>query len=66
MVAAQVTDASERGTSQLIGGLLVFALAPIGLAIGYASTAIQWATTCLLAATGSVLTVSGIWNLIKR
>ena len=63
---AQMPDAGERGISQLIGGLMVFGLALGGLAIGYASTAIQYATTGILVAAGFVLAVSGLWTLIRR
>jgi hypothetical protein len=64
--AAQMTDANERGTSQLIGGLMVYGLALGGLGIGYSSAMIQWVSTGVLAVIGSVLTVSGLWALIKR
>lgn len=63
---AQTPSAIEQGFSNLIGGFLVFGLAAVGLAIGYASTSIQWATTGVLATTGSLLTVSGIWALVTR
>ena len=63
---AQIPNTNDTGISYLIGGLLVFGLAAGGLVIGYASTAIQWAITGALATTGLMLTVSGIWTLIKR
>jgi len=59
-------DAVDRGISQFIGGLLLFGLAWGGLAIGYASVAMQWLGTSVLVVPGSFLAGSGIWNLISN
>jgi hypothetical protein len=62
----QLHDAVERGTSQLIGGLLVLGLALLGMAIGYSSSLIQWVTTTVLGLVCLLLTISGLWTLVRR
>ena len=66
VAVAPMLDADERGMSHLIGGLMLFGLAWGGLAIGYASAAMQWLATSLLVTPGLALTASGVWNLIKN
>ena len=63
---AMTVDSREQGTSLLIGGGLLFALAAAGLAIGYVSPLVQWAVTGFLSAGGLLFSVSGIGKLIAR
>ncbi|MEN8614485.1 hypothetical protein ABFB09_04270 [Dehalogenimonas sp. THU2] len=63
---ASAPETDENGLSLLIGGLVVFGLALGGLVIGYVSPTIEWASTAVLVSTGTVLTGSGIWNLVKE
>lgn len=65
-VAVAQAPAAERGISMLIGGLMVFALALGGYAIGYVSQAAQWISTGFLGTLGSILTGSGIWTIVRH
>jgi predicted lipid-binding transport protein (Tim44 family) len=65
-VVAPMPDAVDRGVSQLIGGLMLFGLAWGGLALGYASAAMQALGTAMMGVTGFALTGSGVWNLVTK
>ncbi len=60
------TSADDKALSNLIGGLLLFGLAWGGLALGYASAAMQWLGTAVLVVPGSLLAGTGIWNLVSN